>query len=81
MLRATDCPVFEVKAKFNVWAPSDGINRLKSIDYSTNLFRLVAHLEAKAKFDDVTKTAFKFLDFFGKCTNVGFSIKPRKGDG
>ena len=27
MLRATDCPVFEVKAKINVSVPSDGINR------------------------------------------------------
>ena len=36
VLRATDCPVFEVKAKINVSVPSDVINRSKSIDYSTN---------------------------------------------
>ena len=34
--RATDCPVFEVKAKINASVPSEVINRSKSIDYSTN---------------------------------------------
>ena len=27
------------------------------------------------------KSVFKYLDFLGKCTNVVFSVKPRKGDG
>ena len=53
--RARDCPVFEVKAKINVSVPSDVINRSKSIDYSTNGFRLVVHSEARTMFDDITK--------------------------
>ena len=27
------------------------------------------------------KSAFKYLDFLGKCADVVFSIKPRKCDG
>ena len=44
-----------LKAKINVSVPSDVINRSKSIDYSTNRFRLVVHSEARTRFDDVTK--------------------------
>ena len=47
--------VFEVKAKISMSLPSDVINRSKSIDYSTNCFRLVVHSEARTRFDDVTK--------------------------
>ena len=58
MLCATDCPVFEVKAKISVSIPSGVI-----------------------RFDYITKkTAFEYLDFLGKCTNVVFFIKPKKGD-
>ena len=69
-------------AKINVSVPSDVINRSKSIDYSTNRFRLVVHSEARTIFDDIPKkSAFKYLDFLGKCTNVVFSVEPRIGDG
>ena len=36
VLCATDCPVFEVKARINVSVPSDVINRSISIDNSAN---------------------------------------------
>ena len=71
MLRATDCPVLEVKAKINVSVPSDVI-----IDYRS--IRIVVHSEDRTRFDDVTKIAFKYLDFLGIYTNVVFSVEPRK---
>ena len=80
VLRATDCPFFEVKTKI-VSVPSDVINRSKSIDYSTNCVRPVVHLEARTRFGDITKINIKYLDFMGKFISVVFSIKPRKGDG
>ena len=36
VVRTTDCPVFEVKAKISMSVPSDVINQSKSIDYRTN---------------------------------------------
>ena len=38
LLNATECPVFEVKAKINVSAPFDAINRTKSIDFTIKQF-------------------------------------------
>ena len=29
----------------------------------------------------IQKSAFKYLDFLGKYTNIVFSVEPRKGDG
>ena len=65
VLRATDRPVFEVKAKINVSVPSDVINRSKSIEYSTNCSRLVVHSEARTRFDDDTKISLQILGFLG----------------
>ena len=42
-------------APFVKSVPSDVINRSKSIDYSTHLFRLVIYSEARTRFDDITK--------------------------
>ena len=50
--------------------PSDFIKRPKPIDYS--------ELEQDLM---ILQSVFKNLDYLGKCTNVVFSIKPRKGDG
>ena len=42
----------------------------------------MVHSEARTIFDDITKkSAFKYLDFLGKCTNVVFSVEPRIGNG
>ena len=55
ILCATDCPVFEVKAKINASVPSDVIYRSKKIDKSANWFRLLDHSEATRLLDDITK--------------------------
>ena len=55
VLPATDYSVFDVKAKINASLPSDVINLSKSVDNSANLFRLVVHSEATARFDDINQ--------------------------
>ena len=55
VLSATDCPVFEVKAKINMSEISDVIHLSKEIDKSKNWFWLVVHSEATTRFDDITK--------------------------
>ena len=52
---AKDCPVFEVKAKFNVSVPYDIINRSKPIDFTIEFFRLLVFTNAKTKCDDMTQ--------------------------
>ena len=65
VLRVTDCPVFEVKAKSNVSVPSDVINRSKSIEYRINGYRRVVHSDARTRFDDKTKISLQILGVLG----------------
>ena len=54
-LSATDCPVFEVKAKINVSVLSDVINRPKSKDFNIKRSLLLLLSVARTRFDDSTK--------------------------
>ena len=55
------------------------LNEIFFICYAL-LTRLVVHSEARTRLGDITKTAFKDLDFLVKLANVVFSIVPDKGD-
>ena len=65
-LCATDCPVFKVKAKMNIFEPSNVINRSKS--FTTKRFqRLVFQKLEKDLILLQNKLAFMYLDFLVKC--------------
>ena len=65
LLCATDCPVFEVKAKINVSVPSGVINRPKSTDSYINRFLLLVYSVARTRFDDSKNIRPKILGFPG----------------
>ena len=67
MLRATDCPVLEVKAKNNVSVPSDVINHQNGSIIAQIDSDFVVHSEATTIFDDITKnqTLNTVLGFLG----------------
>ena len=57
LLCATDCPVFEVKAKISVSEPSDVINQLKIDRLYDNGLRPMFHSETRISFDEIRKTS------------------------
>ena len=63
-LCAKDCPVFKVKAKMNVFEPSDVINRSKL--FTIKRFQRLVLSEARKRSNAITKQiSFHVLGFLG----------------
>ena len=52
---ASDCPVFEVKAKINVLVHSDVFNRSKPFVFTIECFRRLVLSKARTRCNDMTK--------------------------